>query len=233
MFQTLKNEFINGLSWKDWSWLGLGLLMQTIAVIYGCVTNTFDGMLATVCAYLGVFTVIMCAQGKISYNIFNFAQMITYVIGVVIPLHLWGEGVEYIFYFATACWGIWIWKKRYHLTDDNSSEVRPKRLNKIGWSILGTYLIVGTAIMYCVLTKTNDPLPFMDSISTIPAFAAQILMCGAWREQWICWLMIDITSVIMFIMLGNWMMVAMFAFWTLNCIYGWYKWCGTNKMNKV
>lgn len=221
----LRKEFINGLDWRDWSWLAVGLAMQTAATAYGHMTGNPDTALATVCAYLGVFTVVMCAQGKISYNIFNFAQMITYVVGVSIPQKLYGESIEYAFYFLTALWGVYVWAVRYGQTKDTKSiEVKAKKLSLTGWLTLAAYLIAGTAVMTYFLKKTDDPAPFMDAISTIPAFAAQILMCGAWREQWLCWLIIDIASVIMFVMLGSWMMVAMFAFWTLNCIYGWVKW---------
>lgn len=80
-----------------------------------------------------------------------------------------------------------------------------------------------------ILRHTQDPLPFLDAISTIPAFIAQILMVAGYREQWLHWCIIDVASTIMFLMIGNWMMVAMFIFWTLNCIYGWYKWSKSAK----
>ena len=220
----LRKELVNGLTCYDWAWLALGLVMQTAATVYGYTTGNPEPALVTVCAYLGVFTVVMCAQGKITYNVFNFAQMITYVIGVSIPQKLYGESIEYLFYFITALWGVYVWVKRYGQTYERSIEVRSRSLSRWGWLFLVMYLVGGTAIMTHVLSKTDDPAPFMDAISTIPAFAAQILMCAAYREQWLCWLIIDVASVVMFVMLGSWMMVAMFAFWTLNCVYGWIKW---------
>lgn len=90
-------------------------------------------------------------------------------------------------------------------------------------------LVIGVTILTYVLHKTSDPQPFLDAISTIPAFITQILMVLGYREQWLYWLIIDVASVIMFIAIGNWMMVAMFIFWTLNCIYGWYKWTKSAK----
>ena len=85
-------------------------------------------------------------------------------------------------------------------------------------------LLIGVTVLTIILRNTNDPLPFLDAISTIPAFIAQVLMVLGYREQWLHWIIIDIASVIMFLMIGNWMMVVMFIFWTLNCVYGWYKW---------
>ena len=71
---------------------------------------------------------------------------------------------------------------------------------------------------------TDDTQPMLDSLSTVPAFAAQILMILRYREQWAYWLVIDIASVIMWINAENWCMVMQFVFWTLNCSYGTYKW---------
>ena len=37
-------------------------------------------------------------------------------------------------------------------------------------------------------------------------------------------------NVFLFVLLALLMMVAMFLFWTLNCVYGWVKWTkSTNK----
>ena len=44
---------------------------------------------------------------------------------------------------------------------------------------------------------------------------------------------LDVTSVVMFIILGNWVMVAQYIFWTINCIYGWVKWSKSSKAIEV
>lgn len=223
--KVLKEEFVNGKTKFDWFFLGLGLVMQIIAIVYGYITNTPDSLVSIISSISGVLSVVLCAQGKISFYVFGFVQLFTYVFGVAIPNKLWGEAWENLFYFVTMLYGIYAWTKIYNKRSDNkSSEVKAKKLNGIGWVITMGALIVGTAILTFVLKNTQDPLPFWDAISTVPAFIAQILMVLGYREQWLHWCIIDVASVIMFIMIGNWMMVAMFIFWTLNCIYGWYKW---------
>lgn len=226
----MKAEFINGRTKFDWMFLGLGLLMQIIAIIYGYITGTPDGIISIICSIAGVISVVLCAQGKISFYLFAYIQMFTYTFGVAIPNHLWGEAWENLFYFITQTYGIYAWYKIYRIKkENNSAEVKAKKLNVVGWMITIGALIAGVTILTIVLTKTSDPQPFLDAISTIPAFIAQILMVLGYREQWLHWLIIDVASIIMFIMIGNWMMVAMFLFWTVNCIYGWYKWTKSAK----
>ena len=223
--EKLRAEFINGRTKFDWGFLGRGLLLQPIAIIDGYLTGTPDGIISIICSITGVISVVFCAQGKISFYLFAYIQMFTYTFGIAIPNHLWGEAWENLFYFITQTWGIYAWYKIYRIKQDNqSAEVKAKKLNTVGWIVTMGSLAIGTTILTIVLHKTSDPHPFLDAISTIPAFIAQILMVAGYREQWLHWLIIDVASVIMFIMVGNWMMVAMFAFWTINCIYGWYKW---------
>lgn len=223
--KVLKEEFVNGKTKFDWFFLALGLVMQIIAIVYGQITGTPDSTISIISSISGVFSVILCAQGKISFYVFGFIQLFTYVFGIAIPNKLWGEAWENLFYFVTMIYGIYAWIKIYNKRLDNkSSEVKAKKLNVVGWIVTMLAFILGTTVLTIVLSYTKDPLPFLDAISTIPAFIAQILMVTGYREQWLHWCIIDVASIIMFLMLGNWMMVAMFTFWTLNCIYGWYKW---------
>ena len=226
----LKAEFINGRTKFDWLFLALGLLLQTLAIVYGYITDTPDGIISIICSITGVISVVLCAQGKISFYLFAYIQMFTYTFSVAIPNHLWGEAWENLFYFITQTYGIYAWFKIYRIKKDNkSAEVKGKKLNLFGWILTMSILVIGVTILTIVLRNTNDPQPFLDAISTIPAFIAQFLMVLGYREQWLHWLIIDIASVVMFITIGNWMMVAMFIFWTVNCIYGWYKWTKSAK----
>lgn len=223
--EKLKTEFVNGRTSFDWGFLGLGLLLQIAAIVYGYITGTPDGIISIICSMSGVISVVFCAQGKISFYIFAYIQMFTYTFGVAIPNHLWGEAWENLFYFITQTYGIYAWYKIYRIKQENqSAEVKAKKLNALGWLITMGCLLIGVTVLTIILRNTNDPLPFLDAISTIPAFIAQVLMVLGYREQWLHWIIIDIASVIMFLMIGNWMMVVMFIFWTLNCVYGWYKW---------
>lgn len=226
----LKAEFVNGKKWYDWVFLAFGLLMQIAAIIYGFATGTPDSVISIISGLAGVLSVVLCAQGKISFYIFGYIQLFTYVFGVAIPNHLWGEAWENLFYFITMVYGTFPWLKNYRTRKDNkSSEVKAKKLGVIGWTVTTSALVIGTAVLTYILNMTQDPLPFLDAISTIPAFIAQILMVAGYREQWLHWLIIDVASVIMFLMLGNWMMVAMFTFWCFNCVYGWLKWSASAK----
>lgn len=179
-----------------------------------------DDMISFISGISGIISVVLCSQRKISFYLFGFIQLITYVV-IVSKSHLWGELVENIFYFVTMIVGIVLWIKNY---DKKEYQVKSKSLTQ-EWKIacLLTFLL-GTIFVWLVLSYTNDAYPFLDSISTVPAFIAQILMITGYREQWRYWLIVDVSSIVMWAIIGNPFMIVQFSLWTLNCIYGMYKW---------
>lgn len=232
MKELLKKEFINGHKPFDYCFLALGIILQVIAIVYGFVTGNPDSIITIISGLTGIISVVLCAEGKISFYLFGYVQLLTYVFGVAIPYALWGEVIENVFYFVTMIIGTVIWIKNYKVDGSNEARVTPKRLGAKGWIISIIALIVSFVAFGLVLTKIHivlpfleaDPTPWFDSITTVAPFIGQIYLMLGYREQWAFWIIEDVLSLIMFIILGNWIMVAQYLFWTINCIYGWVKW---------
>lgn len=229
MVEKLREEFINGKTWFDWCFLALGLILQIIAIIYGYVSGNPDSVSCIISGLTGIVSVVLCAEGKISFYLFGYIQLLTYVFAIAIPYHLWGEVGENIFYFVTMIIGTIIWFKNYGKDNEDSSKVKSKLLNKKGWIISLVTLVISTIVLGIVLQNTSDPTPWFDSITTTAPLIAQILLMFGYREQWGFWIIEDIMSLVMFIILGNWIMVAQYLFWTVNCVYGWVKWTNNAK----
>lgn len=229
MVEKLREEFINGKTWFDWCFLALGLILQIIAIIYGYVSSNPDSVACIISGLTGIVSVVLCAEGKISFYLFGYIQLLTYVFAIAIPYHLWGEVGENIFYFVTMIIGTIIWFKNYGKDNEDSSKVESKLLNKKGWIISLVTLVISTIVLGVVLQNTSDPTPWFDSITTTAPLIAQILLMFGYREQWGFWIIEDIMSLVMFIILGNWIMVAQYLFWTVNCVYGWVKWTNNAK----
>ena len=65
---------------------------------------------------------------------------------------------------------------------------------------------------------------YLDAFTTVPAVVAEILMVLAYREQWFIWFLIDATYVVLWARTGNACMLLQFAFWCINCVYGFIRW---------
>lgn len=126
-----------------------------------------------------------------------------------------------MFYLVTMLYGMYHWYKNY---DNEKLEVKTRSFNlETNFDVL-SFTVIGIVLLYIILSYTDDTQPFMDAITTVPAMTAQILMILRYKESWFYWLIIDIGSIIMWINANDWCMVAQFVFWSINCMYGYYKW---------
>lgn len=223
----LKHEFITGKTWFDWAFIAVGLIMQIVGIVAGYMTGQPDSIGLIVSGLTGVLATVLCSQGRISFYIFAYIQLITYVVFFSIPNSLHGETVENIMYFITMVYGVYVWFKNYgEDTRDGSTKLVARRLGVLGNIVTVIIFAVGTIVYYHVLKTvpmfgSMDSDPFFDSITSVPAYIGQLFMVLGFREQWIYWFILDFFSIILAWRAGSMVMVAQFIFWTLNCIYGW------------
>jgi len=195
----------------------IGIMIQIFSFCY--IGSSYISLISGI---TGIISVVLCAQRKISFYTFGFIQLFTYI-WLCIDQHLYGEIAENIFYAITMIYGIFIWVKNKDKNDN--TKVIPKKLQFGNLTIIYFCMVLGILGLWLFLSQhTNDSQPFMDSITTIPAIIAQVLMILAYREQWYFWLIIDIGSIFMWAIANDWNMVAQFIFWTINCIYGLKNW---------
>lgn len=193
----------------------LGLAVQFLTSV---ITDGSD--LSMVSGMFGIISVVLCSQRRVMFYLFGFAQLFTYV-ALCVQQRLYGEIAENAFYFVTMLIGMYHWAKHYN-EQETAVETRKLNAGQKMWVAIGT--LIGTFALFNVLAATDDTQPFIDAATTAPAFVAQTLMILRYRDSWIYWLIIDAGAIPMWIVAGDWCMVAQYVFWTANCIYGFKKW---------
>lgn len=211
----MKEELFGSRSLFDWILLLSGATVQIVvyALSGGKVLSFVSGMAGTIC-------VVLTSQRKVSSFVWGILQIVTYVI-LCWEQRFYGEIVENAFYLATTVGGIIIWLGKY---DADKNEVMVEKLGLRGWVVWLSVFIVGTAAAAFILSKTDDTQPFLDAVTTVPAFIAQILLMTRYREQWVFWLVVDLLCVAMWAVAEDWCMVAQYAFWIVTCLYGLKRW---------
>lgn len=222
---VLKN-FWNGYTTFEKLFL-LGMVLLQIGVFIAVP----DSPLNIIAGLAGVISVVMCAKGRTMFYFIGFIQTITYLV-LAWQNRFYGEVLENLFYFVTMIWGIFVWKKNEVTNEDGTQDVLAKKFTTIQWvlSIAGT--LIATLLMGYWLEGIGSAQAYTDAATNVMAIFAQILMVRRYREQWIWWLVIDVFCIKMWLVAGNWSMVAMYIAWTVNCIYGWYNWSALNKKQK-
>ena len=197
--------------------IACGLLLQIVTFLI-----TSDSLLSLTTGMLGVFSVTLCSQRKVSSFLFGVFQIGCYML-LAARQHLYGELVENGFYMLTTLVGIYTWSRNYDAADSGNS-VQSRQLSAKGWMVTSLVFIFGVIGGYWLLRCTSDPHPLLDTVSSVPAFVAQVLMMLRYREQWIFWIVVDAIKVAMWVIQGDWCMAAQFSFWIVVCFYGLRKW---------
>lgn len=208
-----------------WIFLTLGIVVQ-------CVTYYFmpDSPWSLVSGLLGICSVVLGAQGNILTFIFGFAQVGTYTY-LCIQERFYAEIALNAYYFITMIYGIYIWKKRLHA---DSLEIQTRSMPGRWLGLLMLLMVVmSVGVGWCLQRFTDDPQPYLDAWTTIPALVAQILMVLAFREQWYIWLLVDLLAFVMWLRAGDYCMAAQYLFWCANCVYGYVQWSKDNRLTDL
>lgn len=199
-----------------WIFLALGLLVQVVT--YSLMPHS---PWALVSGLLGICSVVLSAQGNILTFVFGFGQVITYTYLCSVE-HFYAEIAINIYYFFTMIYGVYCWRKR--LSGD-SLQVTTRRISRKVFPLIGIGIVLLSWLTGWLLARyTDDPQPYLDAFTTVPALLAQILMVMAFREQWYLWLIVDVLAMIMWLRAENYCMAAQYAFWCANCVYGYVQW---------
>ena len=219
----LYNELWAGKNWFDKTFMFAMLALQIIVFIIAP-----ESPLSIIAGIAGVISVVLCAQGKISFYFIGFVQTISYLF-LAWDAKFYGEVAENIFYLVTMVWGIFVWRKNMSKSEDGVQTVEAKKFTPLMWVLSAAATILATIGVGYILTLIGSEQAYTDAATNVMAVFAQLLMVRRYREQWIWWIMIDLFCIKLWFVAGNWSMVAMYIAWTINCIYGWINWSKTAK----
>ena len=200
----------------DIGFLVSGLIVQV--VVYWLAPTHW---LSLVSGLLGITSVILCSQGNIWTFAFGFGQILTYS-GLCWIERFYAGLLMNAFYFLSQIYGIYAWQRQ---RTGDSVVIVPRSLQLNRFVLLCTIVaVVSVGVGWLLSRYTDDPQPYLDAVTTVVSIVAQVMLVMAIRQQWWLWLFVDVLFVAMWIMAGNWSMVAQYGFWCINCVYGMLRW---------
>jgi len=177
--------------------------------------------LSLISGLLGIISVILCSQGNIWTFAFGFGQILTYS-GLCYMERFYAGLAMNAFYFLSQIYGIYAWHSR---RADSSAIISPRSLPSVQFVILCALVaVVAVGTGWLLNRYTDDSQPYMDAVTTVVSVVAQVMLVMAIRQQWWLWLFVDVLYIAMWIIAGNWSMVAQYGFWCINCVYGMIRW---------
>ncbi len=181
-----------------------------------------------IAAISGIFCVVLCAKGKKSQYIWGFFNIVGYVIIAWINKYYGEVMLNALYYLPSQFIGYYLWNRHMNEETDTTEGKKLSLRMSILLLVVTSIGILGYKLVLDILGGTQT---LLDSASTTTSIVANALMMLRYREQWLLWIVIDIITVIMWMLVGDYVMVTMWAVYTVNAFYGYYNWTKIAKEN--
>lgn len=221
-------KIINKFNWFEWGMI-IAVIGFTIyfSLISEGVSLTYlitDG----IAAISGIFCVVLCAKGRKSQYIWGFLNVIGYVIIAFINKYYGEVMLNALYYLPSQFIGYYLWNKN---SNEENGDVKGKKLTLVQSLVLVGFIALGVFGYKLVLDYLGGTGTLLDSASTVTSVVANALMMMRYREQWLLWIIIDAITVAMWLLVGDFIMVTMWAVYLINAFYGYYNWTKIAKEN--
>ena len=222
---AIKREFTG---WEKWQ---IAWMLFAVLMILGISVYNGDNWIAIMASVSGVICVILCGMGRISNYIFGTINVILYAYVAWKAKYYGDVMLNLLYYFPTNIIGLVMWCK--HINPDTNAVYKNRMtIKQLIWLVIICILsVVGYGY---ILKIMGGNLPIVDSISTILSVIAQILMIKRYTEQWILWILVNIVSIIMWVVAlsTEGASIAVLLMWVIflaNAIIMYVKWLRESK----
>lgn len=160
---------------------------------------------------------------KRSHWIFYLLQLIALIV-FSLNEKLYGDVILSCIFIVFCVLGFFFWKESEY-----------KQISVCGIKEKGIYMsviFICTFIGYLFLKKTNDPLPFLDSFTTVISFVAIYYMMKHKIDTWFLWFVCDVFYAIQYAFLPNpaVYLLGLYVLWTIMALVSYWQW---HKIMKV
>ena len=192
-------------------WFNAFLLAGMIAcVTVACVMNLNKPdarvaltVLSSVGALMGVISVVLSANGNILTFVFGLVDVLIYSYTLLdqnVPMTL---GLHVLYFLPMEFIGFFGWRKRGATA---KKAVQARRLTPKGWlNVIALFVLVYGAVLAVawLIARYQGSIVWakmsFDTAVTTANIVALVLMAKAYMDQWYLWLLVNITSIILWI----------------------------------
>lgn len=147
-------------------------------------------------------------------------------------INLYADMLEQVYYFTTGVIGWYTWAGIKKDGTDNKVTILTMSLKERAIWVAGIF--AGGILMGLIVANIHHILPaqfpepadfpFLDSITTTGAFAAQYLMIRRKLESWYLWIILDFIAVLLYWHKDVIFISLLNAILLINACYGWWDW---------
>lgn len=190
--------------------------------------DTWYGMLS---AFSGVMCVVLVAEKRLSNFVWGLVNCALYGF-ISYKNGFFGDmTLNWLVYLPFQFIGFYLWNRSLQ----DNVEVKSNSLSIIDTLGLGLLTVFAVYIGQLVLVSYGGNHPWLDSFNVTFSLVATVLMTKRYAEQWLCWILVNLSGIAMWInatMTNGGEGVATLIMWSaflVNSVYGYYRWKSTAK----
>ena len=182
----------------------------------------------------GFITGVLCVYMIVKENDWNW--LIGIINSILLLVVFWKTSLYaqvglQVLYVVEGFFGWYKWVQRDKITNKKIVKISYTSNNKQRLYFVLTGLL-GTAILWKIFQKTEDPYPFWDSFITMTSIVAELMLCWKLTESWWIYLFSDIVAVILFYNMGLPATSGTYLAFLFLCILGIVKWAKVYRAGK-
>jgi nicotinamide mononucleotide transporter len=131
---------------------------------------------------------------------------------------LFGDMTLQVFYFFAGLYGWIYWNKK----SKEPFEIKSVEKSLVPWLLIVT--VLQAVVYYYLLVYFKGDRPFLDAILTACSLTVTYMMTKKWVENWLLWVFIDGTYVLLYGLKSMWLFAILNVIFTVIAFYGWLKW---------
>ena len=217
---------------SDWTKLDFIWLLIANTIILSLGLYWGDGPIALIFAMSGITCVIFVSKQMTANYYFGVINVYLYAC-LALQAKLYGNVMLNLgFYLPSQFLGLYLWNKNKR--NNKSNKVEAKRLTNKQRLLVAISSFIAIILYSFVLQSLGGNIPFIDATSTVLSIIAQILMLFLFVEQWYLWVLVNIVSIIMWVVsltqgVGDISTLIMWILYLANSLYGLYNWRKANQ----
>lgn len=183
-----------------------------------------------IAAFCGICSVVLCAKGKRSGFLFGLINAVGYAL-ISFHTHYYGEVMLNVFFYIPAnivSYALWT---RHKDEQRGGAEVKARALSvpQLVVAILGVGAV--TFAYHFLLKSLGGEMALLDGATTILSIFATVLMALRYSEQWFFWIIVDVTTVVLWCFAADPVMIALWSAYLVNAAYGYLMWLNKSGRN--
>lgn len=177
-----------------------------------------------IAAALGFLAISLQIKQNVWYWLVSIVMVSMYIY-VYIQSKLYADMSLQVYYLVVAFYGWHYWLKGGRRKSPDKEEVPVIRAGlHLRLVLLGISILLFFFIAWILIRFTDSDVPWWDAFTTALSFVATWMLARKYIENWLIWIVVDATSVGIYLYKGLYPTTVLFAALSILAVVGYYAW---------